>query len=52
MSELITTADALDYEFSVRDLLVLIGHVRGTKPRDGLRSLEDALLDLCERAGA
>lgn len=44
--------DALDYEFSVRELLVLIGHVRGTKPRDGLRALEDSLLDLVERATA
>lgn len=39
--------EALDLDVhSVRDMLELIGHVRDTKPRDGLRALEDALLDL------
>lgn len=42
--------DALDLEaHSVRDMLVLIGLVRETHPRDGLRALEDALLDLVGR---
>ena len=36
--------------WSARDVLDLIGHVRAAKPRDGLRMLEDALLDMVERA--
>ena len=36
--------------WSARDVLELIGHVRAAKPRDGLRMLEDALLDMVERA--
>ena len=44
-------ADALDIDcHSVRDILELISTVRETKPRDGLRALEDALLDLVGRA--
>ena len=35
--------------WSARDVLELIGHVRAAKPRDGLRMLEDALLDMVER---
>lgn len=42
--------DALDLDcHSVRDMLELIGTVRDTHPRDGLRALEDALLDLVGR---
>lgn len=37
--------------YSARDVLVLIGHVRGIRPRDGLRVLEDSLLDMVGRAG-
>ena len=36
--------------WSARDVLELIGNVRAAKPRDGLRMLEDALLDMVERA--
>lgn len=52
MTELAHIAEdnPLDLEcYSVRDLLSLIGAVRDTKPRDGLRALEDALLDLMGR---
>ena len=35
--------------WSARDVLELIGHVRGIKPRDGLRVLEDCIFDLVER---
>ena len=35
--------------WSARDVLELIGHVRAAKPRDGLRMLEDALLDMVEQ---
>ena len=35
--------------WSARDVLELIGHVRAAKPRDGLRMLENALLDMVER---
>lgn len=42
--------DALDLDcHSLRDILELIGAVRETKPRDPLRALEDALLDLVGR---
>lgn len=36
--------------FSARDLLALVGHVRDTKPRHPLRAIEDALLDLVDKA--
>lgn len=37
--------------WSARDLLELIGHVRAAKPRDGLRMLDDAVMDMVGRAG-
>ena len=37
--------------WSARDLLELTGHVRAAKPRDGLRMLDDAVLDMVGRAG-
>lgn len=44
-------AEALDLDVhSVRDMLILVGLVRDTNPRDGLRALEDALLDLVGQA--
>lgn len=47
-----STTDLLDAAcWSARDLLELIGHVRAAKPRDGLRMLEDAVLDMVGRAG-
>jgi hypothetical protein len=43
----VTAAVNLDLAcHSARDFLALIHAVRETKPRDGLRALEDALLDL------
>lgn len=43
--------DVLDLEcLSARDLLALIAGVRETKPRDGLRALEDAVLDMVAQA--
>lgn len=45
-----TTTDMLDTPMTARDFLHLIGHVRDTKPRDGLRALEDAVLDVVARA--
>lgn len=33
-----------------RDVLELVALVRDTKPRDGLRAMEDALLELIEKA--
>ena len=41
-----TTSDLLDEPITVRDVPTLAGLVRDTRPRDGLRALEDALLDL------
>lgn len=35
--------------WSAREVLELIGHVRAAKPRDGLRMLEDAVMDMVER---
>ena len=47
-----STTDLLDAAcWSARDLLELIGHVRAAKPRDGLRMLEDAVMDMVGRAG-
>lgn len=47
-----STTEMLDAVcWSARDVLVLIGHVRGVRPRDGLRVLEDSVLDLVGRAG-
>lgn len=44
--------DLLDVPcYSARDVLELIHLVRELKPRDGLRVLEDAVLDMVERAG-
>lgn len=45
-----TITEALDTELPVRSFLELIGAVREGKPRDPLRALEDALLDLVGRA--
>ena len=46
------TTDPLDAVcWSARDLLELIGHARAAKPRDGLRMLDDAVLDMVGRAG-
>lgn len=42
----------LDEPVTIRDMLALIHLVRDTKPRDGLRALEDAMLDLAARAGS
>lgn len=42
----VVTTEALDEPLTVRDMLQLVGLVRDTKPRDGLRAVEDALLDL------
>ncbi len=42
----------LDQPVTIREILVLIHLVRETKPRDGLRALEDALLDVEARASA
>jgi hypothetical protein len=51
MAEILNETEALDMEcYSTRDFLHLIAFVRDTKPRDGLRALEDALLDLVGRA--
>ena len=45
--------DLLDLRcLSTRDVLELVAAVRETKPRDGLRALEDALLDVSVRAKA
>ena len=47
-----STTDLLDAAcWSARDLLELTGHVRAAKPRDGLRMLDDAVLDMVGRAG-
>ena len=45
-----TTTDMLDTPMTARDFLHLIHHVRDTKPRDGLRALEDAVLDVVAKA--
>lgn len=45
-----TTTDMLDTPMTARDFLHLIGHIRDTKPRDGLRALEDAVLDVVAKA--
>lgn len=45
--------DPLDLEcHSLRDFLALIHAVRETKPRDGLRAVEDAVLDLVAKVDA
>lgn len=47
-----TTDVAADLDlvcWSARDLLRLTSALRGTHPRDGLRALEDVLLDQCNR---
>ena len=36
----------LDEPITVREAITIAGLVRDTRPRDGLRALEDALLDL------
>ena len=42
----VITEDELDLTcWSARDLLTLVGAIRDTRPRDGLRALEDALID-------
>lgn len=43
-----TRTEALDTEISMRTMLELIAAVRGVKPRDPLRRLEDALLDVVD----
>jgi hypothetical protein len=51
VGETLNETEALDEEcYSTRDFLHLIAFVRDTRPRDGLRALEDALLDLVGRA--
>lgn len=45
-----TTTDILDTPMTARDFLHLIGDVRDTQPRDGLRALEDAVLDVVSKA--
>ena len=42
----------LDTPMTARDFLHLITLVRDTKPRDGLRALEDAVLDVVAKAEA
>lgn len=45
--------DILDTpSLSARDVLLLVRLVRETGPRDGLRALEDRVLDMVARAGA
>ena len=42
-----TTTDILDLPcLSARDVLVLLTLVADTKPRDGIRAAQDAVLDL------
>lgn len=51
MTEILSETEALDMEcYSTRDFLHLIAFVRDARPRDGLRALEDALLDMVGRA--
>lgn len=46
-----TITDDLDAPcFSARDILELCTLIRDLKPRDGLRTLEDSILDLTNRA--
>ena len=45
-----TTTDALDVPLTVRDFLRLVAAVRDTRPRDPLRAVEDACLDLVGKA--
>lgn len=42
----------LDEPVTIREMLELIHLVRNEKPRDGLRRLEDVLIDLHARASA
>jgi hypothetical protein len=42
---MVTTTDDLAAQW-VDDMMRLVAMIRGTKPRDPLRALEDALLDL------
>ena len=45
-----TTTEALDEPLTVREFLALCVAVRETGARDGLRAVEDCLLDLVGRA--
>ena len=40
---------ALDATVTLRDVLRIVTLVRETRPRDGLRAVEDAVLDLAGR---
>lgn len=44
-----TLTEALDTELPMRTILELIDAVRGVKPRDPLRMLQDQLLDTVNR---